>query len=93
MTRLFFLFFLCLAFLIPTVGVDAELFSLAPSDTVEGTIKTYTVRQGESLIEIARKFGGGGHFYAAGLTLDDSLERVIDMVLPGARKAIEHNKE
>jgi len=56
MTRLFFVFFLCLAFLIPTVGVDAELFPLAPSDTVIGAIRTYSVERGESLIEIARKF-------------------------------------
>lgn len=56
MTRIFFILFLCLAFLIPTAGGNAELFPLAPSDTLEGTLKTYTVRQGESLIEIARKF-------------------------------------
>ena len=43
--------------------------------------------------EVARKFGGGGHFYAAGLTVDDSLERVTKMVLPEARKAIEQKKE
>jgi len=56
MTRIFFILFLSLAFGIPTAGVNAELFPLAPSDTLEGIIKTYTVRRGESLIEIARKF-------------------------------------
>lgn len=55
MTRIFFLFLLFVS-IISHVGADAELFPLAPSESVEGSIKTYTVRQGESLIEIARKF-------------------------------------
>ena len=37
---------------------------------------------------IARIFGGGGHYYAAGLTVDKSVEQSIQTVLPEARKAI-----
>jgi len=55
MTRKLFLFLL-LVFIVPAAGADAEFFSLAPSDRVVGAIQTYTVREGESLIEIARKF-------------------------------------
>ncbi|MBU0713201.1 bifunctional oligoribonuclease/PAP phosphatase NrnA [bacterium] len=43
--------------------------------------------------QIARKFGGGGHFYAAGLTVENTLEKVTLMVLPEARKAIEQIKQ
>ncbi|MBN2602347.1 MAG: DHH family phosphoesterase [Candidatus Marinimicrobia bacterium] len=43
--------------------------------------------------DIARKFGGGGHFFAAGLTVDDSLEKVTQMVLPEARRVIEIIKQ
>ncbi|WP_217638942.1 L,D-transpeptidase family protein [Syntrophus gentianae] len=45
-----------LTLILPPAGAKGEFFSLAPSDTVEGAIKTYTVQKGESLIEIARKF-------------------------------------
>jgi len=55
MARTFFLF-LFSAFIVLAARADAALLSLAPSDMVEGAIKTYTVKQGESLIEIARKF-------------------------------------
>ncbi|MEI7637532.1 MAG: L,D-transpeptidase family protein [Syntrophus sp. (in: bacteria)] len=55
MARTFFLF-LFLVIIVLAARADAELFSLAPSDKVVGTIKTYTVKQEESLIEIARKF-------------------------------------
>ncbi|OPY84617.1 MAG: putative L,D-transpeptidase YnhG precursor [Syntrophus sp. PtaU1.Bin208] len=55
MTRIIFLFLLLTLILTP-VGARGEFFPLAPSDTVEGAIKTYTVQKGESLIEIARKF-------------------------------------
>jgi len=58
MARTFFLF-LFLTFIILPVRADAELFSLAPSYTVLGSIKTYNIKQGESLIEIARKFDLG----------------------------------
>jgi len=43
--------------------------------------------------QIARKFGGGGHFYAAGLTVENTLEKATLMVLPEARKAIEQIKQ
>ena len=42
---------------------------------------------------IARKFGGGGHFFAAGLAVEDTLGNVTAMVLPEVRKAIEQIKE
>ena len=42
---------------------------------------------------IARKFGGGGHFYAAGLIVDDSLEKATQMVLPEVRRTIEIVKQ
>ncbi|MEN6624293.1 MAG: L,D-transpeptidase family protein [Smithella sp.] len=35
------------------------MFSLSPAQKLKGTIKTYTVKEGESLIEIARKFDLG----------------------------------
>jgi L,D-transpeptidase ErfK/SrfK len=37
----------------------AETFPYSAPDSVEGTVRTYRVRGGESLIEIARKFGLG----------------------------------
>jgi len=55
MTRLFF-FFLLLALFLPPAVAQGEFFSLAPSDTVVGAVRTYSVERGESLIEIARKF-------------------------------------
>jgi L,D-transpeptidase ErfK/SrfK len=41
----------------PVAG--AETFPYFSPDTVEGTIRTYRVRDNESLIEVARKFGLG----------------------------------
>ena len=38
--------------------------------------------------EIARKFGGGGHYYAAGLTLHKPIAETIELVLPELRKTI-----
>ncbi|MBU4443909.1 bifunctional oligoribonuclease/PAP phosphatase NrnA [bacterium] len=45
--------------------------------------------QGRVIInEIARKFGGGGHFFAAGISLNDTLEEAVDKILPEVRKAV-----
>jgi len=45
--------------------------------------------QGRVIVnEIARKFGGGGHFFAAGISLNDTLEEAVDKILPEVRKAI-----
>lgn len=51
--------FLLLALIFPAVRTDAEMFSLSPAQKLKGTVKTYTVKEGESLIEIARKFDLG----------------------------------
>jgi L,D-transpeptidase ErfK/SrfK len=58
MTRTFFLI-IFLAFIVPATRAGAEMFPYTLSDTVEGTVKVYKVKPGESLIEIARKFGLG----------------------------------
>lgn len=58
MMRTFFLI-IFLAFIVPAARAGAELFPYAPSETVEGTVITHKVNHGESLIELARKFGLG----------------------------------
>lgn len=42
---------------------------------------------------IARIFGGGGHYFAAGLTINDTLTAATHLVLPEVRKAIENIRE
>jgi L,D-transpeptidase ErfK/SrfK len=53
--------FLLLLFLsgVSAPHAGAETFPYSAPDSVEGTVRTYRVRGGESLIEIARKFGLG----------------------------------
>lgn len=53
-TRILIMIFITLFF---TSSITAEVYS--KSDTVIGSIKTYKVKNDESLIEIARKFGLG----------------------------------
>lgn len=50
---------LLLAFFLPATRAEADFFPLAPSESVLGNLELYTVRKGESLIEIARKFDLG----------------------------------
>lgn len=48
-----------------------EFFALAPVETVHGSVQSYTVKPGESLIEIARDFDlGYNEIMAANPTLD-----------------------
>ena len=42
-----------------TSSVAAEVYSFTKNDTVIGSLKTYEIKDDESLIEIARKFGLG----------------------------------
>ncbi|MEQ8204339.1 MAG: L,D-transpeptidase family protein, partial [Smithellaceae bacterium] len=58
LTRTFFLFLL-FALLFPASEANAKIFSLSPSTRLVGAVGTYTVKEGESLIEIARKFDLG----------------------------------
>jgi phosphoesterase RecJ-like protein len=39
---------------------------------------------------IARKFGGGGHYFAAGLTLDQTIQTATDLVVPAVRQTVEN---
>jgi L,D-transpeptidase ErfK/SrfK len=55
--KLFLLLLLFSGVSAPNAGAETFLYS-AP-DSVEGTVRTYRVRESESLIEIARKFGLG----------------------------------
>lgn len=58
LTRTFFLFLL-FALIFPASEANAKIFSLSPSTRLVGAVGTYTVKEGESLIEIARKFDLG----------------------------------
>ncbi len=57
-TRTIFLFLL-LVLIIPAAGADAKIFALSPIQKIVGAVSTCTVQEGESLIEIARKFDLG----------------------------------
>lgn len=57
-TRTFFLFLL-FVLIIPVTGADAKGFPLSPVQKLVGTVATYTLKDEESLIEIARKFDLG----------------------------------
>lgn len=57
-TRTIFLFLL-LVLIIPAAGADAKIFALSPVQRLVGAVSTCTVQEGESLIEIARKFDLG----------------------------------
>lgn len=42
---------------------------------------------------LAGRFGGGGHFHAAGANLDVSLEEAVEIVLPQARSVVGEAKK
>ncbi len=54
-----FLILTIFIFLVPEPAEGEKIYSCEKSNTVIGTVKTYRVKAGESLIEIARTFGLG----------------------------------
>lgn len=52
-------FFELLFFIVGTAGAYADAYHYSADGTVIGAVETYKVKQGESLIEIARDFGLG----------------------------------
>ncbi len=77
-----FLIILTLLYLSSSAG--AEAFSFSKNDTVIGLTKNYIVRENESLIEIARKFGlGYNEILSANPDLDPFvLETETNITLP-----------
>jgi L,D-transpeptidase ErfK/SrfK len=63
-------------------SVDAEVYSIDKNNTVIGANITYTVKDNESLIEIARKFDLGYNEIA-------DLNSDLDPFIPGAGKSVE----
>ncbi|MCD6204892.1 MAG: bifunctional oligoribonuclease/PAP phosphatase NrnA [Candidatus Marinimicrobia bacterium] len=67
-------------------GVEVSVMFL---EVREGQTRVNFRSKGRVIVnEIARKFGGGGHYYAAGLTLHKPIAETIELVLPELRKTI-----
>ncbi|MCK4641711.1 MAG: bifunctional oligoribonuclease/PAP phosphatase NrnA [Candidatus Marinimicrobia bacterium] len=67
-------------------GVEVSIMFL---EVRKNRVRVNFRSQGKVIVnEIARKFGGGGHFFAAGISLNDTLEDAVDKVLPEVRNAV-----
>jgi bifunctional oligoribonuclease and PAP phosphatase NrnA len=68
--------------------IDTVKIAIVLKETVKGKTKVSFRSNGVNICEIARYFGGGGHEFAAGCTIDKRPEDSMNELLPLIRKQL-----
>ncbi len=71
--------------MIPTTLISILVRQPKSGDPVKVSFRG---RREANVCALAEKFGGGGHRYAAGCEIEDSLENVYEKILTAAKKAV-----
>ncbi len=70
-----------------TAGVEAAVFFYEPR-AMEGVVKaSFRTRSPYNALDVATRFGGGGHKRAAGCTVAGTVPEVMERVIEASRKA------
>ncbi len=71
--------------MVPTTLISILFRQYNSADPVK---VSFRARRGANVCQLAQQFGGGGHKYASGCEVKDSLENVMKRILNAAKKAV-----